>query len=338
MAATVSVVVVAYETGPILVRCLESLEWGGVDGLQVVLVNNGSDTTEVAEAARMSGVELVSPGKNLGFPGGCNLGAARASGDVLVFLNPDTVVAAGALAELARTLEDRSIGIAMPRLRLLDEPERLNSAGNVLHLAGFAWAGDYGEPADGATELRDVAYASGAALAIHRDTFRDLGGFTEELFLYQEDLDLGWRARLRGLRIVMTPRADVYHDYDYSRHARKNYFLERNRLVFVSAAYSPRLLVAVAPVLVGAELSVLALALKERWLGDKAAGWAWCVRNRAFLARHRREVQEGRRVSDRELTRFLTPTIDPGMTDAPLVARVVNPVVAAYWSLVRCAL
>src|SRR5215210_1372381 len=127
MAATVSVVVVAYDTGPILVRCLESLEWGGVDGLEIVLVNNGSDAPEIAEAVRLPGVELVSPGRNLGFPGGCNVGARHAHGDVFVFLNPDTEVAEGALTELVRTLEDRSIGIAMPRLRLLNEPDRLNS-------------------------------------------------------------------------------------------------------------------------------------------------------------------------------------------------------------------
>ncbi len=338
MAASVTAVVVAYETGRILIRCLESLEWGGVDGLQVVLVNNGPEAPELAEAAGMSGVELVSPRENLGFAGGCNLGASHARGDVLVFLNPDTVVAEGGLAELAQTLDDSTIGIAMPRLRLLDEPERLNSAGNVLHIAGFAWAGGYGEPADDVTGPRDVAYASGAALAIRAETFRELGGFTDELFLYQEDLDLGWRARLRGLRIVMTPAADVYHDYDFGRHARKNYFLERNRLIFVSGAYSPRLLLLVAPVLVGAELAVVALALKERWLGEKAAGWAWCARNAAFLARHRREFQRGRRVPDRELARFLTAVVDPGMTDAPLVARVLNPLVARYWSLIRRAL
>ncbi len=80
------------------------------------------------------GVRLIEPRRNLGFAGGCNRGASEATGDVVVFLNPDTVVDPGALSRLAETLEDRSIGIAMARLRLLARPELLNSGGTVLHI------------------------------------------------------------------------------------------------------------------------------------------------------------------------------------------------------------
>ena len=332
---TVSVVIVAYDAGPILVRCLESLREGGVEALQVILVNNGSEAPEIAAARELGFVEVVAPGRNAGFPGGCNLGARHAKGDVLVFLNPDTVVAEGAIRELARTLDDRSIGIAMARLRLLNEPETLNSAGNVVHVAGFAWAGQYGEPVERASELRDVPYASGAAMAIRADLFRELGGFAEELFLYQEDVELGWRVRLRGLRIVMNPRADVYHDYEYARNPRKQYFLERNRLVFVASAYPPRLLAVVSPVLVGTELAMLVVSLREGWLKEKAAGWGWCVRHGGWLLRRRRETQRLRRVRDRDLADILTPVLDPAMVAVPRAAKLLNPLVASYWSLAR---
>ena len=334
----ISVIVVAYESGAMLLRCLESVRAAGVDGVEAIVVDNGSEGPEIAEARSLPFVEVVSPGANLGFPGGCNLGARNAKGDVLVFLNPDTVVAEGALHELARTLEDPSIGIAMARVRLLGEPDALNSAGNVVHIAGFAWAGSFGEPVASVTETRDVAYSSGAAMAIRADLFRELGGFTEELFLYQEDLELAWRARMRGLRVVMNPRADVYHDYEYARNAEKRYFLERNRLVFVLSAFSGRLLAVLAPVLLCAELATAALALKERWLREKVAGWRWCVRNAGWLRRHRRELQRARRVSDRALAGFLTPAIDPGMVDVPALVRLANPLLAAYWSLARRAL
>src|SRR5439155_1309529 len=95
----------------------------------------------------ITGLWQISGRSNLSFAGGCNRGAAEANGDVLVFLNPDTVVDPGALTRLAETLQDPSIGIAMARLRLLARPELLNSAGTVLHLSGLAWAGRYGEPA-----------------------------------------------------------------------------------------------------------------------------------------------------------------------------------------------
>jgi GT2 family glycosyltransferase len=298
----------------------------------VIVVDNGGDV-ELRD-----GVTVISPGRNLGYAAGNNLGARRATGEALVFLNPDTVVAPGALAALVAPLADPSVGIVTARLRLLDAPETLNSAGNEVHVTGIGWAGGYGEPAASVTELRDVAFPSGAAMAVRRELFEELGGFTDELFLYQEDLVFGWRVRLRGLRVVVNPAADVYHEYEFARNPGKQYLLERNRLVFVLSSYSPRLLALLAPVLVSTELGMLALALREGWARDKAAGWAWLVRNRRWLRRHRRETQALRRVPDRELARFLSPVVAPGMIPVPAPIRLANPLMRAYWRLVRRAL
>jgi GT2 family glycosyltransferase len=295
----------------------------------VIVVDNGGD-----EEAR-EGVKVVSPGENLGFAAGNNLGARQATGDALVFLNPDTVVAPGALAGLVGPLEDPSVGIVTARLRLLDNPETLNSAGNQVHLTGIAWAGGYGEPAESVSEVTDVPFPSGAAMAIKRELFEELGGFTEELFMYQEDLVFGWRVRLRGLRVVVNPAADVYHDYEFGRNPQKHYLLERNRLVFVLSSFSPRLLALLSPVIVSAEVGMLGLALREGWGRDKVAGWGWLVRNAGWLRKQRRETQRLRRVSDRELARFLSPVVAPGMIPVPAPVRAINPLVARYWSLVK---
>src|SRR5436309_1674819 len=81
------------------------------------------------------------------------------------------------------------------------------------------------------------------------------------------------RARLRGLRVAITPAADVYHDYDFDRNPAKRYLLERNRLIFVLTTYSSRMLAVLAPVLIATELGLLVLALREGWARDKVAGW-----------------------------------------------------------------
>ncbi len=295
----------------------------------MIVVDNGGDV-EPAE-----GFTLVSPGRNLGFAAGANLGASRAQGDVLVFLNPDTVAAPGAVGALAAAAEDRDVGIAMARLRLLDEPELLNSDGNVVHLSGLAWVGGHGAPADRVTEVRDVAYPTGAAMAMRSRLFNELGGFTPELFMYLEDLELGWRARLNGLRVVVTPEADIFHEYEFGRNPRKLYLIERNRLVFVLSSYSWRLLFLLAPLLAAAELGLLGLSAKEGWLKDKLAGWGWCVRHAGWIARHRRETQRLRRVRDRELARYLTPVLDPQVVELPGVIPVANALMRGYWSVAR---
>jgi GT2 family glycosyltransferase len=332
-----SAIVVAYGSGQRLTRLLDSLD--GEEGLhEVVVVDNGGGGTELAEARGRAGVRVVGAGANVGFAAGCNAGAAAAEGEVLVLLNPDTVVAPGAVARLARTLADPTIGIAMARLRLLDRPELLNSDGLELHVSGLSWAGGYGEPADSVGEVRDVAAASGTAMALSAETFRRLGGFTGELFMYQEDLLLGWKARLAGLRVVVDPRADVFHDYEYGRNVAKHYLLERNRLVFVLSTYSPRLLALLSPVLVATELAMAAHAARQGWLREKLRGWAWVAGHARWLARHRRATQRLRRVPDRELAGLLTPTLSPAMIDLPAGAGAANRAVEAYWRLVRRAL
>jgi GT2 family glycosyltransferase len=334
---TASVIIVAYHSGEALTRCLDSLA-GQERVAEVVVVDNGDGGPEIEEAAGREGVRVIRPGKNLGFAAGCNLGARESGAELLVFLNPDTVVAPGAIAQLARALEDRTIGIVMARLRLLARPQLLNSRGTEVHISGIAWAGGYGEPAESVSERCSVAAPSGSAMALRVETFWELGGFTEELFMYQEDLLLGWRARLAGFRVVIDPEADVYHDYEYGRNVEKHYLLERNRIVFLSSCYSGRLLMLLAPVLLSVELGMLALSAKEGWLRAKLAGWAWLGRNAGWLARHRRETQRLRRVPDRDLASALTPRLSPTMIVLPRAAKAANPLLAAYWRLARRAL
>jgi GT2 family glycosyltransferase len=301
----------------------------------VIVVDNGGGGPEIEKARGIDGVRVLEPDGNIGFAAGCNLGARQAQGDVIVFLNPDTVVADGALSQLEQAVENPSVGIAMARLLLLDEPDKLNSSGVEVHVTGIGWAGGFGEAADSISEQREVAAPSGTAMAVRTDTFHRLGGFADELFMYLEDLELGWRARIAGLRVVIEPAADVLHEYEYGRNPRKNYFLERNRLVFVLSAYSARMLVLLGPLLVVTELGMTAIALKEGWLRDKLAGWTWLVRNAGVVAHRRRTTQGLRTLRDRDLSRFMTATFSPAMVPVPGLLRVANPVVRAYWTAVR---
>lgn len=328
-----SVVTVAFRAGDQLTRCLSALAERDPD-VEVVVVDNGAAGDEI-ERAREAGVKVVSTGENLGFAGGCNLGARAATGEVLVFLNPDTVIAERAVSSLARVLEDEAIGVAMPRLRLLGEPDTLNSAGCVVHISGLAWSSGYGLPASSVEERREIPYANGSALAIRRSLFDEVGGFADPYFIYHEDLELCWKVRMVGLPIVLVPDADVFHDYDYHRHSTKNYFMERNRLLFVASAYEGRTIALLSPVLLATEVGTWLLALREGWAKDKLAGWRWALRHRGWLRGQRRRLQALRKVPDSRLAEQLQATIDPGMIPVPALVRAANPVLRAYWSAVR---
>ena len=331
---SVSVVTVAYNSGDALLRMLDSLETENVQ--QIVVIDNGDGGEEITEAERRPRVEVLRPGGNVGFAAGCNLGARHATGDVLLFLNPDTVVREGTVAKLAAAVEDDEVATAMAELVLASDPTVLNSAGAAIHITGLGWSAGHGRPVGGTgAGLREVTYCNGSVLAIRKALFDELGGFTEKLFLYHEDLELGWRARMRGYRNVLDPAAAVLHDYEHGRNPTKYYFMERNRIVFVSTAYSLRLLLLLAPVLLCAELGLTMVSIRERWFRAKASGWGWCARNAGWIVRHRRRIQCQRKVPDRELARFLTPILDPAMIEVPPLVGVVNPVLSGYWDLVR---
>ena len=334
---TVSVVIVAYNSGPALTRCLDSLRAERDRGttLEAIVVDNGDGGDEIERARHLEFVRLLEPDRNLGFAAGSNLGADAAGGEILLFLNPDTVVVEGALDELVHTLEEAEADFAMPRLLLLDDPATLNSAGCAIHVAGLGWSSGFGQPVETLTDPREITYANGSVLAIRSRRFAELGGFTPELFIYHEDLELGWRGRMRGWRAVVNPSADVLHEYAHERNPTKNYFMERNRLIFVSTAYSGRLLLVLGPLLVGTELAMLALALREGWFRDKLRGWSWCLKNLGWIRDHRRALQRARTVPDRRLAEFLTPVVDPAMIDVPRAIQALNPVIGGYWALAR---
>jgi len=328
-------VIVAYRSGRMLGRCLDSLERDTSAEAEVIVVDNGPEGGEIEEARGRENVQVLGDGTNLGYAAGSNLGARQATGGALFFLNPDTVVEPGTLGALVKRLEDESIGIAMPRLRLLDEPELLNSRGATVHLSGMAWSDGFRAPAVSVEGPREIAYANGSVLAIRRALFEELGGFTEEYFIYLEDLELGWRARMRGLRIVLDPAGNVLHEYEHRRNPTKNYFMERNRLIFVGTAYSLRMLLVLSPVLAAAEAGLMLVALREGWLAEKLEGWRWLARHGRWLLQHRRRLQAVRTVSDSELSRYLTPVVDPKMISVPASVHGANRLFAGYWSMVR---
>ena len=243
-------------------------------------------------------MRLVEPGRNLGFAAGCNLGAEHADGRDPRLPEPGHDCGSRrAPPRSHETLEDDSIAIAMARLRLLYEPTLLNSAGTVVHISGLGWAGGFAECASTVPVQADVVAPSGAAMAIRADEFRRLGGFRPQFFMYHEDQELGWRVRLSGKRVVIAPEADVYHDYEFDRHARKRYYLERNRIAFLALSFSARTLLVLAPVLLATELGMWLLAAKQ---GGSGQGRRLAL-NRSetppWVQQHRWDLQERRESS-----------------------------------------
>ena len=328
-----SVVVLTHGEEPWVVDAVDAiLASTGID-VEVILVDNdGVQATVAAVEAR--GARVLRPGGNIGFAKGCNTGASAATGDVVVFINSDAIVESDTLAKLAAVAVQPDVGIATATVVLAEDPPRLNSQGNEVHFLGFGWSGRFGEPVDTTGEPRPVCAASGAAMAVRRELWERLGGFCEEYFIYHEDAEISIRCWQQGLRVVVVPDAVVVHHYEFTRHARKYYLLERNRLLFVLTLYERRTLLALAPLLLAAEVALLCLAVAEGMWRHKIAGWRWIASHRRWVRERRKLVQDERVRRDTEVFRRFSTRLTPGNVELPGVVRAGDHALAGYWWLV----
>ncbi|WP_166212736.1 glycosyltransferase [Cognatiluteimonas telluris] len=181
---------------------------------EVIVVDDGSSDETITALPQVAGLRYHRRARNGGFIAACNDGARVALGEVLVFLNNDTVPQPGWLDALLATFDaDPKVGLAGAQLLYPDG--RLQEAGGVVFSDGSGWNyGRFESPDDPRyAYLRDVHYASGAAIAIPRALFEQLGGFDSRYApAYYEDTDLAFAVRAAGRRVVYQPAARVVHD------------------------------------------------------------------------------------------------------------------------------
>ncbi len=330
----VDAVVLCWLAEPLLRQSVLALLASEKVDVRVTLVDNGCTTDDAEFLAGVAGVRVLRPGRNLGFSGGCNAGAAIGTAEYLALINADAVVEPGTLARLVEELERPDVGIAAGSVRLADDPALLNSRGNVVHVLGLSWVGGFGER-ETRTGPTDTPGAMGACLMTTRRHWEQLGGFYPGYFAYHEDAELSIRTWQQGLRVVNVPDAICVHQYEFGRNPAKAYLVERNRLLFVLTVWSGRALLLLAPPLLVLEAFTVLIAVRQRFLPAKLRGWAW-------LWRHRREIRERRRVvrgsvlvPDRDWMRVLSDQLDtPLIGVPPAVRRPLNRLMHGYWRAV----
>ena len=326
---SVTAVLVGYDGPPdIILRAIASLQAQTLPPAQIICVDQSPDGRFRAALGNDTAIEIVTPAENLGYPSACNLAATVATGDHILFFNPDAHADPGCLAELAAALAaDETAAIAGAQV-LLPGDERVNAGDNVLHLSGLSWAGRYGLPPETGSP-RPAVVVSGAALLVRRTAFEAIGGYTEGFFMYYDDVDLAWRAQLRGWEVLFCPSATVVHEYEFHKGNYKWQFLERNRWWCLLAHLERRTLVLLAPLLLAVEVAIWSRARREGWASAKLASYRALWRDRRALRARRREIQGSRTVGDEVIVQRMRAAVDSPFLFSPLV-REVSPGLNAY--------
>jgi N-acetylglucosaminyl-diphospho-decaprenol L-rhamnosyltransferase len=210
-----SIIIVSYNARQDLDRCLDTLvrHKPRIDHEIIVVDNSSTDGTVEMLRARWSGVRLIEAGSNLGFSKGNNLGIRQSFGELVLLLNGDTLVPAGAIDSLVAVLDSRpDVAIVGPRL-VNGEGRAELSFGNMIspwNELRQKWR------ARGNVERltwheREVDWVSGACLLVRRADAEGVGLMDERYFMYTEDVDFCAASRARGRKVLFTPRVQIVH-------------------------------------------------------------------------------------------------------------------------------
>jgi GT2 family glycosyltransferase len=232
-----SVVIVNWNSREDLERCLASLEEQTYRDLEIIVVDNGStDGSVEMVTARFPRVTIITARENLGFAEACNRGITKSQGAWVATLNNDTVADpdwACALVAAAET-GPPDCGMLQSLLLFMERPEVINSTGIVLEKDGGADDRSLELPRGSATQTENIFCPTAGAAAYRRAMLESIrlpcGYFDPDHFLYYEDLDLGWRARLAGWTALYVPASFVLHKWHGStqRHGERWLVLQLN--------------------------------------------------------------------------------------------------------------
>jgi GT2 family glycosyltransferase len=303
---------VARDAGEYLMQLSEALQRLTLKPRRVIVVDNASSDGAVeALAERHPEVEVLRPGRNLGFAAANNEGVRRAEDcEWIALLNPDAFPEADWLAALAQASRDHpDCSLIGSRLVQASSPGQLDGTGDAYHVSGLAWRRDHRVPIEQGSPAGEVFSVCAAAAMYRRDAFLSVDGFDESFFCYFEDTDLAFRLRLQGHRCWYEPSSVARHVGSGTAGVESAFTLyhSHRNLVWTYVKNMPGALFWVY-----LPQHVLLNLLTVGWFTVRGQGRAIlkakrdALRGLPTMLRERRAIQARRRVASRELLRLMS--------------------------------
>ena len=246
----VSIIIPHYNNFLILDQCLKSLENITYSNVEIIVIDNNSydDSFQKIKNNYKNLILKKSP-KNLGYAGGCNLGASFATGDYLLFLNNDTVQDPHFLNHMVDSLDKNekiaSVQSKIKNFNTKDLFDYAGACGGYIDYLVFPFCrgrifNTVEKDIMQYEESRDVFWTSGTAFLTRKSVFINMGGFDEKLFAHMEEIDYCWKCNLADYKCIVNPKSVVYHEgaktlgYDSPY---KTYLNHRNSMILLLSNY-----------------------------------------------------------------------------------------------------
>lgn len=300
----VCVIVVNYQAGGLLPKCLDSIASQSKKPDRVLVIDNASDDPYFDKGrAAYPQFEFIALDENTGFAFANNLGAKLADDcGWIALLNPDAFARPDWLEKLVTAASaNPSFTFFASRSLRAGQPDIIDSAGDIYHVSGKVWSRGNAEPASHAFLGNDEVFGPSAAAAMYRrDVFLEVGGFDESFFCYMEDVDLAFRLRLANHKCLYVAGAVVHHEGSASSGRMSDFFVyhgARNMAwTFIKNMPAPMLAGYLFQFLTLNILSIPAYALSGRLLPAIRGKWS-ALMGLPEILRKRNAVQMARKAS-----------------------------------------
>lgn len=239
----VSIITINFNQSKVTEALLASIQrLNTYPAIEIIVIDNASSDDPVPVwRQQYPDITFIRSETNLGFAGGNNLGIRQAKGDYLFFINNDTEITAGAIEGLVKTLEENpQAGIVSPKIRYFDQPQMLQYAGFTpmnYYTCRNRCIGQFEKDNGQYDNLSgETGYVHGAAMMLRREALQKAGEMPENYFLYYEEMDWCEAIKRAGYKIWLNMQALIYHKESVSvgaRSAMKEYFMNRNRILFI---------------------------------------------------------------------------------------------------------
>jgi len=202
----VSIIIINFNGKHHLESCLESLLKINYNNTEIIIVDNNSTDDSVNFISKnFPNVILIKLNENKGFAEPNNIASKVATGDLLLFLNNDTIVTPSFISEMIKPIQqDSDIGICQSLL--LKPDESIDSSGDFIDTLGVVY-----NSKTQISEIREISSARGASMMIKKNLFEQLEGFDKKFYFSFEDVDLSWRCWIAGYKVLIIPKSIVYH-------------------------------------------------------------------------------------------------------------------------------
>jgi GT2 family glycosyltransferase len=242
MPPLVSFIVVNWNGAPYLEECLLSLLNQKYQPFEILVVDNGSADESIAILKRFPAVQVIQNRTNRGFGPANNQALSRAKGELIAFVNNDTVLDPDWLGRIVPEFDSFTTGMCAGKTLSYFDRERIDNTGHLLYWDGINRGRGRMQVDHGQFDvLRTALFPSGCAGVFRSAMLEQIGLFDEDFFLYGDDTELGLRGRLAGWDCAFVPSALAYHRYSASTKPYdplKFYLVERNRF-WVALKYFP---------------------------------------------------------------------------------------------------